>query len=92
MTPPPPAHDAAAIAEIAKRLTKAQVTSLLHGKCGLPRLNDEWSSDCICAASECDSLRGIRLAVQRDRYPGGVVLTPLGLAVRASLAQSKGEE
>ncbi len=75
---------------LAGRLTEAQKVSLLHGKCGLPVSQEERSLDCICAASECESLQGIGLAMPRERWPNGVILTPLGLAVRALLSE-KGE-
>lgn len=76
---PLPAHDAAAIAEIAKGLTKAQITRLLNGPSIL---------------SDKGRVR-VRTALQQkgliEPFPISN-LTPLGLAVRASLAQSKGEE
>ena len=71
--------------KIAASLTKAHKVSLVHGKCGLPAGQEERAFDCICAADQCESLQELGLAEPRGRWPNGIVLTPLGLAVREVL-------
>jgi len=83
---PPPAHDAAAIAEIAKRLTHSHFSILDRIANGQRLLHATRAED-----SFRQSMRRKGL-IQVEMNPRRWVLTPLGLAVRASLAQSKGEE
>jgi hypothetical protein len=78
-------------AAIAGKLTRAQREAILRGSCGVPRLNDEWSADCICGASGVHTLLELNLAVRRVRYPHGIVLTREGLAVRQHLQQQEGQ-
>jgi hypothetical protein len=73
------------LAALAAGLTKAQREAVMFGKCGLRSSHDEYSSDCICAADASDDLCPLGLAYWRNRYPNGIVLTPLGLALRAHL-------
>lgn len=89
MTPPnTPRKDE--VREIAEALSEAQ-RKALFGKCGVPRSNMENASDCICghpAACELPQIRPLPLAYTRDRWPNGIVLTPLGIAVRKYLESS----
>lgn len=81
MVTPPPAHDGAAIAE---RLSDAQQALILA-------LGAEWRRPKISPATTAH--RDERLVERRGVASCNPYrLTPLGLAVRASLAQSKGEE
>ncbi|RSV15650.1 hypothetical protein CA235_07290 [Sphingomonas sp. ABOLF] len=75
--------------KIAASLTKAQKVSLVHGKCGLPPSQEERAFDCICAADQCESLQELGLAEPRGRWPNGIVVTPLGLAVREVLQRGE---
>lgn len=77
------------VAAIAKGLSEPGRNAVLRGKCAVPRTSEEWSSDCICSADGADGLVEIGLAYPRARFPGGIVLSPLGLAVRAHLESSK---
>ena len=79
-----PAHDAAAIAEIAKGLTKAQRKGLLGAT--YRETSREWRCNGVMHPA------GKNLRVKGLVNGVWDTLTPLGLAVRASLAQSKGEE
>ena len=73
------------LGEMAASLSEAQRNAVLHGRCGVPRASEEWSSECICAADGSDSLVEIGLAVPRERFPGGIILSPSGLALRQHL-------
>lgn len=72
------------IESIAESLSPDDRASLLYGKCGVPRSNDEWSSDCICC-TEYGNLIALRLAETRFRWPNGVVLSDLGRQVKQYL-------
>jgi hypothetical protein len=70
--------------KIAARLTASDREALLNGKCGVPIANEEWMPECLCGALGGPKERLIQagLAFRRERWPGGVVRTPLGLEVR----------
>jgi len=80
MTAPPPAHDAAAIAEIAKGLTFIEQCFLREGRVRMSYPFEVKARD-----------RLVSRGLVRKRW-FGYRFTPLGHVVRASLAQSKGEE
>ena len=73
------------IEAIASKLSESQRNALLNGRCAIPLGKDERADDCICMSALAHNLVEIGLAYPRERYPGGIVRTPLGLAVRAHL-------
>jgi hypothetical protein len=74
---------------VAASLSEAQRHDLLHAGCGVPKDNEEWTPDCICNAATLAELCNLGLAYHRIRFPGGTILTPLGLAVRALLERGE---
>lgn len=75
--------------EVVERLTEAQRKALLHGRCSIPSSEEEYSTDCICSAGEfAYELCAMGLAIQRDRFPNGIVRTPFGLEVRSLLTKT----
>lgn len=75
-----------AAATIAEGLTEAQRRDMAGATCSVPRGHSDWVSDCICSTREFDALSKAGLAYHRERYSHGIILTPLGLEVRALLA------
>lgn len=79
------------VATIARGLSLREQEVIKNGRCGLPRLDQEWSADCICAAGAAQTSRlcSLGLAARRTRFPGGYILSDLGLALRAHLLENK---
>lgn len=82
--------DVAELDGVIASLTEARREALLHGKCSLTRGQEEWSSDCICAApaAALAALVNDGLAMRRLRFPHGTIRTPLGLAIRHRLQET----
>ncbi len=78
-------------AEIARGLTVAQREELLTARCNLPPGNYERSDDCVCSLTDGGASLPPGLTRLRGMFPNGLVLTPLGLAVRAALQETDRE-
>jgi hypothetical protein len=89
MTADAPAHDAAAIAEIAKGLTKAQREAIMNALRGAR--NGMWAQSAYASVLDDMPQTVCRGRIDPLGYPHVARLTPLGLALRAHISQAKGE-
>jgi len=75
--------------QIAEKLSEAERHALINGQCGVPPGYPEFNSDCICSSGKGARLIELGLAERRERWPNGIVRTPLGLSVRSLLIGEK---